>query len=85
MPSDHSWNQGADALTGDPVELELKRGSEAHPEVEALATQLHDLAQQARKAVNPKSRSEVYGHMLATCSGCHKLQNVAIRQGVPRG
>ena len=85
VPSDHSWNQGADSLTGDPVELELKRGSAPQPEIEALAKQLHDLAQQARKAGNPKSRSEVYGQMLATCSQCHKQQNVVIRQGAPRG
>ena len=31
VPSDHSWNRGADALTGDPVELELKRGSAPQP------------------------------------------------------
>ena len=85
VPSDHSWNQGADALTGDPVELELKRGSAPQPEIEALAKRLHDLAQQARKADNPNSRSAVYGQMLATCSECHKLQNIVIRKGAPRG
>jgi cytochrome c553 len=85
VPSDHSWNRGADALTGDPVELELKRESAPRPEIEALAKRLHDLAQQARKAENPKSRSAVYGQMLATCSECHKQQNIVIRQGAPRG
>jgi mono/diheme cytochrome c family protein len=80
VPSTHSWNAGADALTGDPVELELKRGSTPEPDVEALARQLHGLAQEARKAEDPKSRSDVYGRMLVTCADCHKRQNVEIRR-----
>jgi hypothetical protein len=71
VPSTHSWNLGADALTGDPVELDLKRESTPQPEIEALAQRLHDLAQQARKAEDSKARSELYGQMLATCSECH--------------
>ncbi len=81
VPSDDSWNRGADALTGDPVELELKRGSTPQPEIEALAKQLHGLAQQARKATDARARSEIYGQMLATCSDCHKKQSVDIKQG----
>jgi cytochrome c553 len=85
VPSNQSWNRGADALTGDPVELALKRESTPQPEIEALARQLHDLAQQARKAEAPRSRSEIYGQMLATCSRCHRQQGVEIRRGAPRG
>jgi cytochrome c553 len=84
VPSTHSWNLGADALTGDPVELDLKRGSTPQPEIEALAQRLHDLAQLARKAEDSKSRSELYGQMLATCSECHERQNVEIAQGAGR-
>ena len=80
VPSDHSWNAGADALGGDPVELELQRESTPQPEIEALAKRLHGLAQEARKAESPKSRSDVYGQMLATCSDCHKRLNVVIRR-----
>ena len=84
VPSTHSWNLGADALTGDPVELDLKRESTPQPEIEALAQRLHDLAQLARKAEDSKSRSELYGQMLATCSECHERQNVEIAQGAGR-
>jgi cytochrome c553 len=84
VPSTHSWNLGADALTGDPAELDLKRGSTPQPEIEALAQRLHDLAQQARRAEDSKSRSEVYGQMLATCSECHKRQDVVIDEGAAR-
>jgi cytochrome c553 len=81
VPSTHSWNLGADALTGDPVELDLKRDATPQPEIEALAQRLHDLAQHARKAEDSKTRSEVYGEMLATCSECHTRQNVEIEHG----
>ena len=81
VPSTDSWNVGADALTGDPVDLDLKRESTPQPEIEALAQRLHDLAQQARQAEDLKSRSELYGQMLATCSECHQRQNVEIAQG----
>ena len=74
VPSEHSWNSGADALAGDPAELELRRGPTARPEIEALAKRLHGLAQEAGKAGDPKARSEVYGRMLETCSDCHKRQ-----------
>jgi cytochrome c553 len=84
VPSDHSWNRGADALTGDPAELALKLGAAAKPGVEALSKQLNELAQEARKAADPKSRSDVYGRMLATCSDCHKQQNVTIKPGASR-
>jgi cytochrome c553 len=84
VPSDLSWNRGADALTGEPVELELMRGSTPQPEIEALAKRLHALAQEARKAEDPESRSEVYGQMLTTCSECHRQQNIVIRQGASR-
>jgi hypothetical protein len=80
VPSDHSWNAGATALIGDPVELELQRASTPQPEIEALAKRLHGLAQEAAKAANAAARSEVYGQMLATCSDCHQRQNVEIRR-----
>jgi hypothetical protein len=80
VPSDHSWNAGASALIGDPVELELQRESTPQPEIEALAKRLHGLAQEASRAADAASRSAVYGQMLATCSDCHKRQNVVIRR-----
>jgi cytochrome c553 len=85
VPSTRSWNLGADALTGDPVELELQRAAAADAEIEILAKRLHTLAQDARKAEDATSRADVYGQMLATCADCHKRQQVVIRQGAPRG
>jgi cytochrome c553 len=85
VPSEHSWNSGAKALAGDPAELELRRGPGAKPEIETLARRLHDLAEEAGKAGDPKARTEVYGRMLETCSDCHKRQKVVIRQGASGG
>jgi cytochrome c553 len=84
VPSTHSWNLGAEALSADPASLDLKRGATPDPEVEALGQRLHDLAEQAGKAEDPKSRSELYGQMLGTCSECHKRQDVEIEEKVPR-
>ena len=81
VPSEHSWKLGAEALTGDPLELELRREPTAKPEIEALAKRLHGLAQEAGKAADPKARSEVYAQMLQTCADCHKRQNVVMPQG----
>jgi cytochrome c553 len=85
VPSEHSWKLGAEALTGDPVELELRPGTKATPEIEALAARLHGLAEEAGKAGDAKARSDVYGRMLETCSDCHKRQNVVMPQGAGRG
>lgn len=85
VPSEHSWNSGAAALAGDPAALELRRGPTATPEIEALAKRLHGLAEEAGKAGDPKTRSEIYGRMLETCSDCHKRQKVVIPQGAGRG
>ena len=84
VPSSHSWNLGAEALSADPATLDVKRGATPQPEIEALAQRLRDLATQARKAEDPKSRSEIYGQMLETCSDCHKRQDVEIKEGAPR-
>lgn len=83
VPSTHSWNLGAEALSADPATLDVKRGTTPKPEIEALAKQLHDLAEHARKAEDPKTRSEIYGQMLETCSECHKRQDVEIDEGTP--
>ena len=83
VPSTHSWNLGAEALSADPATLDLKRGATPQPDIETLAQRLHDLAEHARKVEDPKSRSEIYGQMLETCAECHKRQDVEIDQGAP--
>jgi cytochrome c553 len=83
VPSDYSWNRGADALSGDPMELALKLKKGPQPEIEALAKQLYDQAQQAKKATTAPARAQVYGQMLVTCASCHTLQKVRIPPGLP--
>ena len=84
VPSTHSWELGAEALSADPASLDFTRGATPHPEIDALAERLRDLAEQARTAADPKSRSDAYGQMLETCSECHKRQGVEIEEGMPR-
>jgi cytochrome c553 len=84
VPSTHSWNLGAEALSADPASLDLRRDATPDPEIRALAERLRNLAEQARNAPDPKSRSAIYGQLLVTCSECHKRQDVEIEQGMAR-
>lgn len=84
VPSTHSWNAGAEALSADPSTLDLTRGTAPRPEIATLTQRLHDLAGQARTAEDPKTRVEVYARMLETCSECHTRQGVHIDAGPPR-
>jgi hypothetical protein len=60
VPSTHSWDLGAEALSGDPATLDLKRGATPHPEIEALAQRLHDLttwpSKRARQRIPSRAR-----------------------------
>ena len=84
VPNDYSWTRGADLLSGDPMEIALKLRKGPQPEVEALAKQLYDQAQQAKKA-SASDRPALYGQMLVTCSSCHVQQKVKIKMPEPPG
>jgi len=84
VPSDYSWTKGTEALSGDPMEIALKLRKGPQPEVEALAKQLYDQAQAAKKAAAPE-RPAIYGQMLVTCSSCHVQQKVRFKPPQPPG
>jgi cytochrome c553 len=84
VPSDHSWTKGAEALSGDPMEIALKLRKGPQPQVEALAKQLYDQAQEAKRA-SASDRPALYGQMLVTCSSCHVQQKVRIKMPEPPG
>lgn len=85
VPSTRSWNAGADALSGEPEQLELLTGGKTQPGTDALIKRLHDLALEARATEDTGKRSAVYGRMLSTCSDCHKLNAVTIKPKASRG
>lgn len=81
VPSTHSWNQGVEALSGAPQELEFtKSGKPTSPEIRKLAQQLHAIAKEAAGADSQGARWPLYGKMLATCSDCHSLQGIVVSQ-----
>ncbi len=72
-PSNASWTAGAAALIGMPVDFgDNERAIR-------LVARLQDLAAQARAAVTPERRADVYGDLLETCALCHGT----VRIGVP--
>ncbi len=84
VPNDYSWTRGAELLSGDPTDIALKLRKGPQPEVEALAKQLYDQAQEAKKAA-ASERPALYGQMLVTCSSCHVQQKVKIKVPEPPG
>jgi cytochrome c553 len=78
VPSSHSWQLGVEALSGNPVDLELTKSGEPSPEIRALARQLVDLAQKAGSADSQGARWPLYGQMLTTCAACHSRQGIVI-------
>ena len=78
VPSSRSWQLGVEALSGNPVELELTRSGKPSPEIRALAQRLLGLAQNAASAESQGARWPLYGQMLTTCAECHSRQGIVI-------
>ena len=78
VPSSHSWQLGVEALSGNPVELELTKSGKPSPEIRALAQRLLGLAQNAGSAESQGARWPLYGQMLTTCAECHSRQGIVI-------
>jgi hypothetical protein len=74
--SDELWDQGATALTADP--LVLGGSTDANPQANALAREVHDLGTSAI-GLEPDHRAAVYGRLLVTCVRCHELIDVPLR------
>ena len=78
VPASHSWQLGVEALSGNPVELELTKSGKPSPEIRALAQRLLGLAQNAGSAESQGARWPLYGQMLTTCAECHSRQGMVI-------
>ncbi len=81
-PSDSLWKEGAKALASPlPVDellsVTAKSGIQLKPaqrdEIRLLAKQVHELGKKAMKTQEREIRGRLYGELLTTCSGCHKL------------
>lgn len=70
-PSDEAWQSGAVVLSDAPLAFGLDAAKIDVGEVERLSTLVHKLGGEARASTTPRSRLEVYGELLTTCSACH--------------
>jgi len=73
-PSDASWAAGARSLADAPLEPhEVTGDAEQAPAAGAFAREVHDLGARAERTKGGKARGELYGELLTSCIGCHRL------------
>lgn len=74
VPSQEAWAQGIQLLAEIPLQPEaMSADSAVAGEVAALANQIHDLGEEGAQAVSWRTRTSVYGRLIATCASCHQL------------
>ena len=71
-PSEARWNDGVTELAEAPLgQDEIFANATATPAIGKLATDVHALAAEGRKATTWDDRAAVYGRLLASCAACH--------------
>jgi hypothetical protein len=72
-------------LKGAPLKKEeLPNDPKLTEEIKAYESQVHQIAERARKANDPKTRVAVYSEVIAGCAECHSLHGRAWGPGVPK-
>lgn len=85
VPSADAWVKGAEAMADAPLTPEAAAGPQSVPkEIDALAKDVHAIAEKARGLKDPAAsgpvvsdRAAAYGKFLQTCASCHQ----ALKQG----
>ncbi|MDH3456178.1 MAG: hypothetical protein OER90_04995 [Gemmatimonadota bacterium] len=74
IPSQEAWAQGIQSLAEVPLRPEtLSTDSTSAVQVATLVEQVHDLGEEGAQAVSWRTRTSVYGRLIATCASCHLL------------
>ena len=73
-PSEMSWSDGAAVLAAEPMEFPAEFSEAKRSAGTALLAKVQSLAKRAQTADGLSARAEIYGDLLNTCSGCHKLR-----------
>ncbi len=76
-PSEACWAAGAAALGYEPMRVGPSADEPGRAQI--LATELHELRDEARQARDWPARAEVYGAVLRTCTECHELLGMRMR------
>jgi cytochrome c553 len=84
-PSDRLWVQGADMLKAAPLEKgSLPADAKLTEEIKAFEGKVHEIAERARRASEPKTRVLVYSEIISGCAECHGLHGKAWGPGLPK-
>ena len=71
-PSEQRWYAGVTELAEAPLgQDEIFANASAIPAIAKLATDVHALGDEGRKATTWSERANVYGRLIATCASCH--------------
>jgi hypothetical protein len=71
-PSEARWNDGVAELAETPLgQDEIFTNASATPEIAKLATDVHALGAEGRKATSWNERAAIYGRLLTSCAACH--------------
>jgi hypothetical protein len=71
-PSEARWNAGTSELAEAPLgQDEIFANATATPAIARIATDVHALGAEGRKATTWTERAAIYGRLLASCAACH--------------
>lgn len=74
IPSQEAWAQGIQLLAEVPLAPEtLSADSALAGQIAALVEQVHNLGEEGAQAVSWRTRTSVYGRLIAACASCHRL------------
>lgn len=71
-PSEEQWNDGVGELAEAPLgQDELFSNATPTPAIVKVATDVHALGEEGRKATTWDARAAIFGRMLSSCATCH--------------
>lgn len=83
VPVSGDWLKGAEALKAAQLG-DKDRAGMAESAIDA-ETRLHELAEQAIKAPDQRTRVTLYGSIIGSCAGCHGLHGRVLGAAPPKG
>ena len=72
-PSDISWMQGAKSLAEIASQAQQLPKAKSNDKLPPLLLEVEKLAVEAAKSVTNPEKTQVFGQLLTTCSGCHDM------------
>lgn len=72
-PSDISWRNGANALAAIATQAQQAPEAKKHAELPALLSEVEKLAKEAATSVTNPEKTQIFGQLLTSCSGCHQM------------